>query len=72
MVPITASASEINIDEINKNFCKKNNIDNNEVLLKFLDLKGLSFEDHKRNLENYEKIKCIASKEFSKSADIVK
>ena len=48
---------------------KKNNIDNNEVLLKFLDLKGLSFEDHKRNLENYEKIKCIASQEFSKSAE---
>ena len=33
----------INIDEINKNFCRKNNIDNNEVLLKFLRPKGFEF-----------------------------
>ena len=59
----------INIDEINKNFCRKNNIVNEEVLLKFLDLKGMSLDDHRRNLENYEKIKCIASQEFSKNAE---
>ena len=32
-------------------------------------MKGISYEDHKKNLENSEKIKCIALQEFSKNAE---
>tara|TARA_S200000501_G_C20778698_1_gene723979 strand:- start:123 stop:875 length:753 start_codon:yes stop_codon:yes gene_type:complete len=58
-----------NIDEVNKNFCKENNLIDEKALLNFLSLKGINMEDHKRNLENSEKIKLIAFKEFSKNAE---
>ena len=60
---------KINFEELNKDFCIKNKIKNEENLLKFLSLKGISLEDHKKNLENSEKIKCIALQEFSKNAE---
>ena len=60
---------EINIDETNKDFCRKNNISDEKNLLRFLVLQGMTLEDHKKNLENSEKIKCIALKEFSKNAE---
>ena len=58
-----------NFEETNKDFCIKNKITNQENLLKFLSLKGISLEDHKKNLENTEKIKSIALQEFSKNAE---
>ena len=60
---------KINIEEINKDFCKKNKIVDEKKLLEFLSFKGMTLEDHKRNLENYEKIKFIALQEFSKNAE---
>tara|TARA_B100000212_G_scaffold336327_1_gene309497 strand:+ start:1950 stop:2693 length:744 start_codon:yes stop_codon:yes gene_type:complete len=60
---------KINFEEINKDFCIKNKITDEKNLLKFLSLKGLSLEDHKKNLENSEKIKLIALQEFSKNAE---
>ena len=60
---------KINFDEINEDFCRKNNIEDEKNLIKFLALKAMSIEDHKKNLENYEKIKSIALKEFSKNAE---
>ena len=60
---------KINFDEINKDFCIKNKITSENDLLKFLSLKGISLEDHKKNLENSEKIKRIALQEFSKNAE---
>ena len=60
---------KINIDEMNKEFCRKNNILEDRDLANFLLLKGMDMEDHKRNLENSEKIKFIALKEFSKNAE---
>jgi len=59
----------VNVEEINDNFCKKNNLLEKKDLLEFLSLKGINLEDHKKNLENSEKIKFIASKEFSKNAE---
>ena len=47
----------------------KNKIKDEENLLKFLSLKGISLEDHKKNLVNSEKIKFIALQEFSKNAE---
>tara|TARA_Y200000002_G_scaffold335194_1_gene302601 strand:+ start:619 stop:1362 length:744 start_codon:yes stop_codon:yes gene_type:complete len=60
---------KINIDEINKDFCMKNKIADEKNLLKFLSIKGMTLEDHKKNLENSEKIKYIALQEFSKNAE---
>ena len=60
---------KINIDEINKEFCKKNNLQDEKSLLNYLALQGMNLDDHKRNLENSEKIKSIALKEFSKNAE---
>ena len=60
---------EFNFDEINKDFCIKNKIIDEKHLLKFLSLKGMTLKDHKKNLENYEKIKVIALQEFSKNAE---
>ena len=60
---------KINIDEMSKEFCKKNNLLEDRDLANFLILKGMTIEDHKRNLENSEKIKFIALKEFSKNAE---
>jgi len=60
---------EINVDEINKDFCKKSNLLDEKALLENLSLRGISMEDHKRNLENSEKIKYIALQEFSKNAE---
>ena len=60
---------DINVEEINDNFCKKNNLLDEKALLTFLSFRGINMEDHKRNLENSEKIKLIADKEFSKNAE---
>ena len=60
---------KINIEEINKDFCKKNKIADEKKLLEFLSYKGMTLEDHKKNLENSEKIKFIALQEFSKNAE---
>ena len=59
----------INIDEINEDFCKKNNLLDEKDLLKNLSIRGINMDDHKRNLENSEKIKYIALHEFSKNAE---
>ena len=59
----------INIDEINEDFCKKNNLLDEKALLQNLSLRGINMDDHKRNLENSEKIKYIALQEFSKNAE---
>jgi len=58
-----------NFEEINKDFCIKNKIIDEKNLLKFLSLKGMTLDDHKKNLENSEKIKYIALQEFSKNAE---
>ena len=60
---------DINVDEINEDFCKQNNLLDEKALLQNLTLRGINMEDHKRNLENAEKIKIIASQEFSKNAE---
>ena len=60
---------KIDVQEINDNFCKKNNLLEEKDLLTFLSLRGIKMEDHKRNLENTEKIKFIANKEFAKNAE---
>ena len=60
---------KINIEDLNKDFCNKNKIVDEKKLLEFLSFKGMTLEDHKRNLENYEKIKFIALQEFSKNAE---
>ena len=59
----------INVDEINEDFCKQNNLLDEKALLQNLTLRGINMDDHKRNLENAEKIKIIASQEFSKNAE---
>ena len=59
----------INFEEINKDFCIKNKISDDKDLLRFLSLKGMSLEDHKKNLENSEKVKFISLQEFSKNAE---
>ena len=61
--------SKINIDEMSKEFREKNNLLEDRDLINFLLLKGMNIEDHKRKLENSEKIKFIALKEFSKNAE---
>ena len=60
---------KMNFDELNNEFCKKNNLMDEKDLAKFLSLKGINKEDHKKNLENSEKIKLIALQEFSKNAE---
>jgi len=60
---------EINFEEMNDDFCRKNNIADENNLLKYLNMKGMTLEDHKKNLEDSEKIKYIALQEFSKNAE---
>ena len=60
---------KVNFDEMNQDFCRKNNIVDEKNLLNFLNLKGMTLEDHKKNLENSEKIRSIALQEFSKNAE---
>ena len=60
---------KINIDEINEDFCRKNNIKDEKNLITYLALKSMTLEDHNKNLENSEKIKSIALNEFSKNAE---
>ena len=60
---------KINFDEINKSFCKKNNIKTEAGFSRYLELKGMMMEDHKRNLINGEKIYYIANNKFSKKAE---
>ena len=59
----------INIDEINADFRKKNNLSDEKAFLQNLSLRGINVDDHKRNLKNSEKIKYIAMQEFSKNAE---
>ena len=59
----------INIDDINEDFCKKNNLSDEKAFLQNLSFRGINVDDHKRNLENSEKIKYIALQEFSKNAE---
>ena len=60
---------KINIDDLNEDFCKKSNLLDEKALLQNLSLRGINMDDHKRNLENSEKIKFIALQEFSKNAE---
>ena len=60
---------KINIDDLNEDFCKKRNLLDEKALLQELSLRGINMDDHKRNLENSEKIKFIALREFSKNAE---
>ena len=68
---IICSKIDLNIDieKANEDFCRKNNITEEKNLIKFLAVQGISLDDHKKNLENSEKIKIIALKEFSKNAE---
>ena len=59
----------INIDDINEDFRKKNNLSEEKDFLQNLSFRGINMEDHMRNLENSEKIKYIALQEFSKNAE---
>ncbi len=59
----------VNIEDLNKDFCKKNNLLEEKALLQDLSFRGINMNDHKKNLENSEKIKLIASQEFSKNAE---
>ena len=59
----------INIDQINADFRKKNNLSDEKAFLQNLSLRGINVDDHKRNLKNSEKIKYIAMQEFSKNAE---
>ena len=65
--------TEINLDlsyeNIHKSFCKNNNIDNEDKFNRYLKLKGMRFEDHKRNLINSKKILTIANNKFLKKAE---
>ena len=60
---------KLNYDDLQRTFCKKNNIDDEEKFLKYLKIKGMKFEDHKRNLINSKKILTIANNQFSKKAE---
>ena len=60
---------KIDIEKLNNVFCEKNNLSEEKDLANFLSRKGMKIEDHKKNLENSEKIKLIALKEFSKNAE---
>ena len=60
---------EINFDKVNKSFCKKNNIQTEEGFSRYLEMKGMIMDDHKRNLINGEKIFFIAKDKFSKKAE---
>ena len=59
---------EVDFKKAHKSFCKKNNISKEEELTKYLILKGMLYDDHKRNLINSEKIIHIAHNEFSEKA----
>jgi len=59
----------INIDDINEDFRKKNNLSEEKDFLQNLSFRGINMDDHMRNLENSEKIKYIALQEFSKNAE---
>ena len=68
---IICSKIDLNIDieKANEDFCRKNNITEEKNLINFLAVQGLTLDDHIKNLENSEKIKIIALKEFSKNAE---
>lgn len=59
---------EINFEDLNKSFCQNNNIKNKDQLLKYLRVKGMHPNDHKRNLINSQKVLRIAKDEFSEKA----
>ncbi len=68
---IICSKIDLNIDieKANEDFCRKNNITEEKNLINFLAVQGITLDDHIKNLENSEKIKIIALKEFSKNAE---
>ena len=70
---INILCAEINLDlsyeNINKSFCKNNNIDDEEKFNKYLKFKGMRAEDHKRNLINSKKILTFANNKFLKKAE---
>ncbi len=57
-----------NFEDSNKSFCKNNNIKNKEQLSKYLRVKGMKIDDHKRNLLNSQKVLIIAKDNFSERA----
>ena len=60
---------KINVENLNKDFCMKNNLLDEKALFQNLSFRGINMDDHVRNLTNTEKIKLIASQEFSKNAE---
>jgi len=60
---------DLSYENIHKSFCKNNNIENEEKFKKYLKLKGMKIQDHKRNLINSKKILTIANKKFLKKAE---
>ena len=60
---------DFNYEAMNKSFCSNNKIDNDDKFLRYLNLKGMRVEDHKRNLINSQKILSIANNKFSKKAE---
>ena len=47
---------EINFEDLNKSFCLSNKIKDKDQFLKYLKVKGMSPDDHKRNLINSRKV----------------
>ena len=59
---------EFDYEKSNRTFCKKNNLKDTDQLLKYLSIKGMRLEDHKRNLINSNKILFYAKREFADKA----
>ena len=53
---------KINFDEINEDFCRKNNIEDEKNLIKFLALKAMSIEDHKKKFRKLRENKIYSLK----------
>ena len=61
---------EFDFEDCNKSFCKNNNIKDKEQFFKYLKVKGMKIDDHKRNLINSQKVLIIAKDNFAKKAKI--
>ena len=59
---------EINFEDLNKSFCLSNKIKDKDQFLKYLKVKGMLPDDHKRNLINSRKVLFIAKNKFSEKA----
>ncbi len=59
---------EINFDDLNKSFCLKNKIKDKDQFSKYLKVKGMLPEDHKRNLINSRKVLFFSKNKFSEKA----